>query len=817
MEKRDYKNILILLLFALVFIFSIFMFGTIFGANMDWINQHTVIPEYFRNYFYETGKLIPDIIYNLGLGENAFNFSYYGLFNPVILISYLFPFINMTTYIVASSIALYLLSIYLFYRFLKSKFDIKLTTLLTIIFMCASPILFQFHRQIMFVNYLPFLIMALINVDNFEKTNSKIFLILNILSMILTSYYFSVGGLLVILIYYIYLNFNKAIHEKLKIFIPIIISILMSGVILIPSLIAILNSRSGTVASPNLLNLFIPNFNYSDVLYSSYALGLSSIAIISVFYLILKKEKSYKFLGIALLVLLTFPIFRYLLNGGLYVRSKVLIPLIPIIIFSIGIFLIDLFNNKIDFKKLLIGISVLAILGLLNFNLAYYLDLIATTIFLYLYYKFKHKYIIVVPLIILAVITVVTSNLDENYITYSEYKNLNVNKAVVDNITNHDNSFYRISELDNTLYNVNRNFSHLHYKTSVYSSNTNPYYKDFYYNILNVNNNNYNNLIIRDTDNIIFNRLTAVKYVLSEDELGYGYSKLINNVYQNDYSLSLGYASSNTYSVDKFNNLGYPYNLKYLLNGIVIEGENNNETEDIIKQYHFDLIEELNKFVDINKQNHSHYISLDSEQEFKIMLDGTLENQVLFITINGLESNDCSNEDISIMINGQENSLSCTSWLYHNQNYTFDYLINEKNLNKLEITMKKGNYKIDSIDLYTMDVKYLDNYFDEMTDVEIVDNEISGNINVSDDGYMSLSIPYDAAFRVFVDDEQVQIEKVNTAFIGFKINEGRHRIRIVYETMGLSAGKFLSIVGLLLFVTYSVLLLKRRNIFVKIK
>ena len=62
MKKQDYKNVLILLIFGLVFILGIFLGGNIFGSNMDWINQHTVIPEYFRNYFYETGKLIPDVI-----------------------------------------------------------------------------------------------------------------------------------------------------------------------------------------------------------------------------------------------------------------------------------------------------------------------------------------------------------------------------------------------------------------------------------------------------------------------------------------------------------------------------------------------------------------------------------------------------------------------------------------------------------------------------------------------------------------------------------------------------------------------------------
>ena len=51
----------------------------VFGANMDWISQHSVIPDYFRKQFYETGNLFPEFAMNLGGGQNIYNYSYYGL------------------------------------------------------------------------------------------------------------------------------------------------------------------------------------------------------------------------------------------------------------------------------------------------------------------------------------------------------------------------------------------------------------------------------------------------------------------------------------------------------------------------------------------------------------------------------------------------------------------------------------------------------------------------------------------------------------------------------------------------------------------
>ena len=275
-----------------------------------------------------------------------------------------------------SSIVIYLLSIYLFYKWIRNSFDSKKSFLLTLIFLTASPVLFHFHRQIMFVNYLPFLLLSLINIDNLEKTKNKILLPINIFLMIMTSYYFSVGGILVIFIYYIYKNFNKTLKEKLFILLPIITGVLLSSVLLVPTLYSLLGNRITINETTNIFNLLIPTFNYDKVLYGSYSLGLFAITIISLLSLLLNKEKKNKFLSITLFLLITFPIIRFILNGGLYIRSKVLIPFLPLFIFSIGIFLKDLFEDNINYKKLYIGILILMLLGLYNFNLVYYINLI---------------------------------------------------------------------------------------------------------------------------------------------------------------------------------------------------------------------------------------------------------------------------------------------------------------------------------------------------------------------------------------------------------------------------------------------------------
>ena len=58
----------------------------IFGSNVDWLSQHSVFPEYFRQQFYETGTVFPEFAANIGGGQNIYNFAYYGLYNPLFLL-----------------------------------------------------------------------------------------------------------------------------------------------------------------------------------------------------------------------------------------------------------------------------------------------------------------------------------------------------------------------------------------------------------------------------------------------------------------------------------------------------------------------------------------------------------------------------------------------------------------------------------------------------------------------------------------------------------------------------------------------------------
>ena len=75
-----------------------------------------------------------------------------------------------------------------------------------------------------------------------------------------------------------------------------------------------------------------------------------------------------------------------------------------------------------------------------------------------------------------------------------------------------------------------------------------------------------------------------------------------------------------------------------------------------------------------------------------------------------------------------------------------------------------------------------------------------GTIDVKEDNsYFVISIPYDKGFTILVDNHKVEYEKVNDAFIGFKISKGNHNIEISYYAPFKKIGIIFSIIGMIIF------------------
>ena len=813
---NKYLNQIIIIFAILLVVFLTTKFSNMFGSNTDWINQHTIIPEYFRQTFYQTGKLIPNLALNYGGGQNIFNLSYYGLLSPLILPSYLLPFISMTTYLTIVNILVVIASSLLFYTFLKKhNFSNSISLTTTLLFTLSAPLIFQMHRHIMFVNYMPFLIMSLIGVDNLIQKNKKSLLIISIFLMIMTSYYYSVCGILVVGIYYIYAYLKYYQTFILKIFIKdllkfiglIFLPIMMSVILLLPTMYTLLIGRGESESNYTLLSLLTPYLHIHKIFCGTYAIGLSIIGFIALIYLFYTKKRHNITIGIISSIILFIPIFRYLLNGGLYLREKCFIPFLPLIAYFIAIFLKDLFNHKFNIKSFIIYIIIICVpLYYFNQSQYCYLILLGFIILLFIYKKYNKSWIINGYLIITALSICIVENLSEDIVSKNEYNKIFNQETTntIKEILNNDKSFYRTNNLDYPTTTVNQIYDNRYLTTNYYSSTYNKNYLDFVRTEFKNSMLDYNYFLISGNKNILFNSFMGVKYLYSSNNLGLGYTNISNNLYQNELALPIIYGTSNLISLDTYQTYTYPYNIELLLNSTIIDDNNNLDTtiNNNIKEVSLNYQIISNNGVDITKNNNEYILKVENTGHLKLKLDTPLNNKLLFIDLYGLKENTCSIDNIEMTINNVSNILTCKTWIYSNKNNTFHFLINDKYLDTLDITLKKGTYNITDIKTYILDYNSLLEIKNNKTEmiIENIDNDtINGTINLQEDGYLTTTFPYDEGFKIYIDGIESKIEKVNTAFLGTKLEKGYHKITITYHSPWLLAGKIISILGILIF------------------
>lgn len=827
-KNKDFDyNYLIITILSILLILLVIPDNSIFGSSIDWSTQHIIFPDYFRKLFYKTLNLFPSFALSIGAGQNIYNFSYYGLLNPLLLISYLLPFVSMKDYIITLNGIIFISTGLISYYFFKTKTTKKVAFLTTMFIIFSAPILFHLHKHFMFVNYLPFLFLALIGVDKYLEKGKVSLVAFSIFMIIMISYYYSIPSILVICIYAVYryleLNPNLNLKDFLKkgslFLIPIIIAIVSASVLLLPTFYTLKTGR--TTKLPTTTNIYflsrlIPKFNVDAYLYSNYTMGLTIISVISVILGLLSKKKHNLFLSITLIVLLNIPIVVYLLNGNLYFRNKVFIPFIPIVCLLLYQFIEALLSKKIPQKNILIISIILVILSIITRydNPAIYLDLLLFNITIYLYNTSKIKEKLTIFLLIL--VPIITFNVSNYNDTYVSVQNQNTEITTnIKKILSQEKDIVRFNNLNNTLQNINEIYEIGYNQNSVYSSVSNPLYTEFYKNTFKNALSYRNNLMLAQNNDILFQTFMGIKYIYSEDNTPVGYEKIAKNFYKNDNVLPLFYGTNKITNEEEFDKLSYPENIEKLLSGVVTKDKTNYTKSKITKKINLEAT--ISKQENLTIKQKKDYLLIKSKENGKLIinLSSPLKDDILILNIELLNEQSCKEGDLRITINNISNVRTCKTWTYKNNNNIFHYVISSNNdLNSLVLKFNKGTYKIGNIETYKLNYKDISKVIDKQStfiankDKSLGDN-IEGTIDMKESGYFVTSIPYDEGFKVYVDNKAVEKQIVNKSFLGFKLSKGNHNIKIVYKSPLQKEGLILSFLGLISFI--SLLIIERRK------
>ena len=118
------------------------------------------------------------------------------------------------------------------------------------------------------------------------------------------------------------------------------------------------------------------------------------------------------------------------------------------------------------------------------------------------------------------------------------------------------------------------------------------------------------------------------------------------------------------------------------------------------------------------------------------------------------------------------------------------------NLKELWIEASKGDYCVENLKIWLAEESLL-----HQEEISIPEAEPTvwgkgelflGNVDMKKDGYFITSYPWREGYEILADGEAVEGEAVNTAFLGFPLDKGKHQIEIAFEAPGYTVGKWIS-------------------------
>lgn len=829
---------------AFLIIFSVDMFilnrGTVWGSATDWSCQHYAVPEYLRMRFYETRELFPDFAMQLGAGQNIYNLAYYGIMNPLYLPAYLMPWMTMAVYVQLMSITVILISAVMAYFFFRKHFSGGIPLVLAIMFICAGPIVFHSHRHIMFVNYFPFLMGLLFAARGSDSVRNLLLTAVLSFAVICTSFYFSIGVFAAAAIYMVYYAMESGRGSSIltiwrylrKKMLFMILGCMAAAVLWLPVLAALYSGRASGATEVSLIELLMPSMEFKLLLYSPNSSGVTCITAAAVFAVIGKGRGAERFLALVILACMELPIVTYLLNGGMYIDGKVLIPMIPLMLLVsgkfFGYYISGVVSGRIT-SAVLIAATLLAFAEGISYrtqSILLVVDAVLTAAVLAWGRKTGWRRAILYGSAVFSLAAgIIVCGWDKlaKRSDVSEFYSSEA-QSLVDGILDESSEVFRFAEDSQKLTNVNRIYRTDYLTTNIYSSLSNREFRNFRLYTSGSDVNTRNNAIHLQPKNVIFNSLMGCRYRLTADEgamLGERVKASSGEyyVYENEYALPLGYASSDVMSESEFSELSWEQQQEAILSNIIVPHNSGaGLAPERSEPFQLDIETLRSDGITVDGR----VVTVNSEKPIICELSLAEPAEDKLILIKCAADNGMGENDIMLTVNGVQNKLSAPTWKYHNGNYDFTYILSsDETVESLELIFSEGNYTLMDFEAYTLDSSVLEGAMlnkDEFR-ADYSRNRgdtISGKITVANDGWFNISMPYDENFRITVDGRETDYFRTNTAFVGFPITSGDHEITVTYEAPLKNTGIVVSTVSA---VSAAILLVciyidkrKRRNI-----
>lgn len=416
---------------------------------------------------------------------------------------------------------------------------------------------------------------------------------------------------------------------------------------------------------------------------------------------------------------------------------------------------------------------------------------LAYLILFFIYTRINKKWIVGI-IILLSVLTELTINYVDTLVTVKSLKVVNsysmfYNEAC-DNLNSIDNGFYRMD--GNYYYSYLDSYTcSTHGFTTALSTNDGDLYRFFHKHGGSLT---YTTLIYDVNKLPIFDTLFGIKYINSKDELTDTYYKYKSKfeitkynsfkkiyekkniyIYENPYALSLGYLIDNNSSNYKVSDKNSFENVNKFVSSI--SGIDDKILKPLPKRY----LEDGSYEFDINTDSKKLYLTVN----YDVAINWSVY-ETIYINDEYVESLDSENVGTVALDNKYANStikMRLDNSTIKGKDKAHLYYFDEAVFNKVYNKLKSNQLK----------------------NVQVNKNIVTGEITANSDSKLMLSIPYDKGWNIYDNGKKVKYESIGD-FITIKLNKGNHKIKLVYYSEGLGKGIIISFVSIGILIIYSV-------------
>ena len=134
-----------------------------------------------------------------------------------------------------------------------------------------------------------------------------------------------------------------------------------------------------------------------------------------------------------------------------------------------------------------------------------------------------------------------------------------------------------------------------------------------------------------------------------------------------------------------------------------------------------------------------------------------------------------------------------------------EFIENGNNLELINDTVIAHDEDIDEIKML------IGNSVSSLENIDYHNNYMYGDILMQDDGFVVMSLPYDKGWDISVNNEKVEVYKVNGGMMGFKVNNGYNEVNMNFVPQGFKGGLVMSVVSFVM----AIVLIIKHTLFIK--